>query len=72
MSKEKTPIEELIERFEEIISNEGSPVYLAVIECAKGYLPKEREAIKEAYDSGYNYGDDCYFNVDYYIDKYGK
>ena len=76
MSKEKTPIQELIEELEEGRYAVNDDIYLAtmeiVIDTVKGYRPKEREAIKEAYDSGY---DDHYLHeidVDYYTEKYGK
>jgi len=80
MSKEKTPIEEFIEyckkNAEYMNDCNGNNVvavdYELMTEEFDSLLKKEREAIKEAYDSGYNYGDDCYFNVDYYTDKYGK
>ena len=73
MSKEKTPIEELIEEYEDILQSQAMRINKrecleSVIENLKELLPKEREAIEEAYEEGYNNGDP----KQYYDDKYGK
>ena len=77
MIKEKTPIEELINGLEASMSLLTDDVILGtidiVIQNIKLHLPKEREAIEEAYNSGgfdtINFCDD---SKQYYNDKYGK
>ena len=81
MSKEKTPIEELIEyckkNAEYMNDCNGNNVvavdYELMTEEFDSLLKKEREAIEEAYDDGGH--DGVMFQHDtkqYYTDKYGK
>jgi len=78
MSKEKTPIEELIEEYEDILQSQAMRINKrecleSVIENLKELLPKEREAIEEAYYEGfYDSKHSVEFDNNYYKDKYGK
>lgn len=84
MSKEKTPIEELIEILEnskaeltmyEMAHNDGISEAMCIV---ASFIPKEREAIEEAYGEGKSdgmYGTILEMEKDgseYYNDKYGK
>ena len=77
MSKEKTPIEELIEKLE-VQANKRrdetvNETLKATIEFVKSFLPKEREAIEEAYIKGAAMGTPSKGIANqYYNDKYGK
>ena len=81
MSKEKTPIEELIEyckkNAEYLKGQSGDNILVVDYELMRdefdSLLKKEREAIEEAYDDGGH--DGVMFQHDtkqYYTDKYGK
>ena len=73
MSKEKTPIEELIEFFNNLKGTHPVTLSSFVNSKAKELLVKEREAIEEAYYEGfYDSKHSVEFDNNYYKDKYGK
>jgi len=76
MSKEKTPIQELIEV---LIDSKSKTVHQsvketlnAVIKFALTFKTEEKKAIEAAYDMGQNDAAEGYYNIKCYTDKYGE
>ena len=70
MSKEKTPIEDIISMLEDV-KTEQLDVDTLIFKISL-YKEDFREAIEEAYDGGHDDSQDEYYNPQYYTDKYGK